>query len=365
MIREIGSEFNIIYEINKKGNKGPTSIQTANFDYIYTRSGREAIGFVLDEIGQNTKVAVLPSYICKSMLKPFLIRGYSIEYFGIDEYFNPNISEVEAALHKNPDIILVVDWFGMNKNQEVISLARKHSEKLAVLLDCTHSYFNNYFNGFINVNADFIIASLRKWFALPDGAVAINCKTKFENSLEFIDNCFFNKRKKAMFIKTEYLNSGDKKLKAQYRQLLSEAEHVLDCEDRIVGISSFSLSLINRMDFYSMKIKLQENFNALYKLIREMENYVIPIVNKFMTDSDCPFSFPIIVNNNRDELQLWLANNGIYCPVLWPLPENIYLNHKVSAYLSDRILSIPCDQRYSIFDMEYIAKMIWAFFGRN
>lgn len=359
MLREIGSEFNIIS--NRIISKNQANIQRNYYDYIYVRSGREAIGFVLDEIEQITKVAVLPSYICKSMLKPFLKRGYSIEYFSIDEYFNPNISELEVALRKNPDVILVIDWFGMNKNQEIVSLAKRHSENLTVLADCTHSYFND----FMNVQADFLIASLRKWFALPDGAIAINCKTKFKNRLEFIDNCFFNKRKKAMLMKTKYLDSGKKSLKAQYRQLLSEAEYSLDCEDRLIGISSFSLSLINQMNFCLMKIKRQENFNALYRLIGNMDGHINPIVNRFMTDSDCPFSFPIIVDNNRDKLQLWLANNKIYCPVLWPLPETIYLNYKVSAYLSDKILSIPCDQRYSIAEMEYIAKMIKAFFRRN
>ena len=113
-----------------------------------------------------------------------------------------------------------------------------------------------------------------------------------------------------------------------------------------------------------MITKRRENFNTLYKLIDKSK--VIPIVNKIAGNDECPFCFPILVNNRRDELQSWLAEKNIYCPVLWPLREDTYLKYKVSAYMSDNILSIPCDQRYSIDDMEYVAKAINAFFrGEN
>lgn len=362
MHREIGSEFNLSLKENKIVNKNSTNIQEPYHDCMYARSGREAIGFILDEIETVTKTALVPTYICKSMLEPFLKRGYLIEYFSIDECFNPNIMELEDALRKKPDVILVIDWFGMDKNQKVVSLAKKHSKNLTVLADCTH----NYFSDFINIEADFLIASLRKWFALPDGAIAINCKGNFNNRLKFINNCFFTKRKEAMLLKTKYLNSGEKSLKTQYRKLLLEAENSLDNEDNLVGISSFSLSLIRQMNFNLMKKKRQDNFNTLFRLFKSSHNnYVAPIINRPILGSECPFSFPIIVKDDRDKLQLWLSSNGIYCPVLWPLPEGIYSNYKTSAYLSDHMLSIPCDQRYSEDDMNYIVDTIDKFFRRN
>lgn len=359
MHREIGSEFHITEKNNIILDRNLSIIQKSYHDYVYARSGREAIGFILDEIEPCTRIAVLPAYICKSMLEPFLKRGYSVEYFSIDQNFNPDLKEIEIALNKNPDVMLVIDWFGMNKNQEVISLVKKRFPNLVTLADCTH----NFFNDFMTIEADFVIASLRKWFALPDGAIAINCRNDFKNRLKFVDSCFFNKRKKAMLLKAEYLNSREQSLKMQYRKLLSAAEHFLDSESMPVGISAFSLSLINEMDFNFMKMKRRENFNALYDLIDGFAS--TPIINRTITSAECPFCFPIIVENNRNKLQEWLAENGIYCPVLWPLPDYVYLNYEASAYLSDNMLSIPCDQRYSVDDMEYIAKTIKAFFWRS
>lgn len=354
MIREIGSEFNLNIS-EKKSVYNNRTLQRHCWDFAYTRSGREAIGFILDDINPNTRTAILPAYICRSMLEPFVSRGYTVKYFGIDDNFNPDIKELESLLKLKPDIILVIDWFGMDKNKEVVSLTRQYSKEMIVLSDCTH----NYFNDSLPIDTDFIIASLRKWLPLPDGGIAINCKSKFKNKLEYIENSFVDKRIKAMLMKTEYLNTGEKGLKSEFRKLLSEAEGILNIKDLSTSplrISPLSLSLLNQTDLSFMKMKRRENFNVLSTLIdREIG---IPIINNSIKNFECPFSFPIIVKNNREKLQLWLAKNDIYCQVLWPLPGEIYTNYKTASYLSYNMLSIPCDQRYSKDDMEYIAELI-------
>lgn len=352
MIREIGSEFHISLKTNSKCCKKMKFINKCYQDSVYTRSGREAIGFVLDEIKVNTKIALVPSYACKSMIEPFFRRGYSIEYFSIDRNFNPNLKDIEIALAKDPDIILIIDWFGMYKNKGVVSLVKRKCKDIIILEDRTH----NFFDDSIQTDADFTIASLRKWIALPDGAIVMSHKSNFNNRIEFESNDFVDYRKKAMLLKMEYLNSGDKNLKLQFRKLFAEAESFIDNEESINGISTYSLSLINQVDFNSMRIKRRENFNVLYESINKSK--IIPIANKIKTKDECPFCFPIIVENRRNGIQTWLAEKNVYCSVLWPLQEDAYAMSKHAAYISDNMLSIPCDQRYSTEDMEYIAELI-------
>ena len=355
MIREIGSEFNIESVIGS-GIRG--CIHRGYVDHVYTRSGREAIGFILDELTPNRRIAALPAYICEAMLQPFLSRGYSIEYFGVDESFNPNIDGVKAALSKEPDILLVIDWFGMKKNEEVVSIARKHRGDIVVLVDCTHSFFHDS----VISGVDYVVASLRKWLPLPDGAIAASCKQKFKNELEHKDSRFTDLRKNAMTMKTDYLATGRRALKVEYRRVLQEAELLLACGDEVYEMSPFSLFLLSRMDWDDMRTRRCQNFNALYRsLTNRASAIVVPIVDSLATELECPFSFPILVANNRDELQAWLAEHGIYCPVLWPLPQCAYGSDRVSAYLSDSMLSIPCDQRYSVDDMEHIVDVLCGF----
>jgi len=359
MIKEIGSEFHLNFNTTDKANNNINTIQKSCADYAYTRSGREAIGLVLDEIHPKTKIAVLPAYICKSVLQPFLSRGYFIEYISIDKNFNLNLDELKIALLKNPDIMLFIDWFGMNKNEKAVSMAREISNNLIIIADCTH----NYFSKFPLVKADYIIASLRKWFALPDGAIALNCYSTFKNKPKFIENVFLNKRKEAMLLKREYLISNKENLKLQYRKLLAEAELYLDSINTVIGISPLSISLINQTDYSLLKQKRNINFNALNRLIPSYKS--ISIINTIISNNDCPLCFPILVEENRDELQKWLSDNKIYCSVLWELPEDIYSNFKTSAYIADNILCIPCDQRYSVDDMKYIVDVIKEFYKSN
>jgi len=358
MFREIGSEFNLSSNLDIVNEENKYLANKKYCDYTFTRSGREAIGFILDELKPKTKIALLPTYICESMLEPFLIRGYDVVYFDIDINFTPILSDVESALLKKPDILLIMNWFGMNNNNELISLVRKNSRDLVILADRTHDFFNDD----ITIDSDYIIASFRKWFPIPDGAIAINCKNHLENKLHFEVNEFFSKRKKAMLLKTKYLNTGQQNIKNEFRTLLALAEKSIKTRNP-VGISPYSESLINKMDFVYMKKMRVENYKALDRLIDK--SVFKPIISTLNKDDDCYFCYPILVENERDNLQIWLSHNGIYCPVLWPLPTEIFNKYKVPAYFSDNMLSIPCDQRYTTEDMEYIAENINAFSRRN
>lgn len=61
---------------------------------------------------------------------------------------------------------------------------------------------------------------------------------------------------------------------------------------------------------------------------------------------------PVIVENGiRDILREYLIVNGIYCPIHWPLTQM----HNISAderRIYDEELSLLCDQRYNVTDME-------------
>lgn len=357
--KEIGSEFHSSCEFDKNIKK-EVNIDLNDFsDYTFLRSGREAIGFILDQIKPAKKLAILPTYICESMLTPFLKRGYKVDFFSVDKQFNPNIGELEVLLSKEPDILLVIDWFGMNKNQRVVSTTRSFSQNTKVLADCTHSFFN----GRNNFNPDYIVVSLRKWFALPDGALAASYSSSFISKARYKENGFVSNRKYAMKLKSEYLISKTADSKRIFRELLYKAEKELENNTEVLGISKESLLIINRLDFNDMKNKRRENYNTLYQLIKNLP--VVLIINRYMQENETPLFFSILAEGYRDDLQKWLANKNIYCPILWPLPRTIYKKHKISAYISDNILSIPCDQRYTLEDMNYIYNMLKTYFEEN
>lgn len=62
--------------------------------------------------------------------------------------------------------------------------------------------------------------------------------------------------------------------------------------------------------------------------------------------------------NERDEIKNKLAKQGIYCPVIWPLPRQAIGVCEVSEYTSKHMLAIPCDHRYRATDIEYICDIL-------
>lgn len=54
---------------------------------------------------------------------------------------------------------------------------------------------------------------------------------------------------------------------------------------------------------------------------------------------------------------------NIYCPVIWPIPQEAKNVCAVSEYTAENMLALPCDQRYDAKDMKYIAKTLIELLG--
>ena len=58
-----------------------------------------------------------------------------------------------------------------------------------------------------------------------------------------------------------------------------------------------------------------------------------------------------------------LIRNGIYCPIHWAIPDEVRLNTETKK-LYDEELSLVCDQRYCLGDMDRTLTTIEAFFRK-
>ena len=80
-----------------------------------------------------------------------------------------------------------------------------------------------------------------------------------------------------------------------------------------------------------------------------------------MKEDEAPLYFPVYVKE-RDELQQFLGERGIYAPVLWPVGE---LNRDElrgdEAYIYEHMLALPIDQRYDVSQMEQIVQTLMLF----
>ena len=68
-----------------------------------------------------------------------------------------------------------------------------------------------------------------------------------------------------------------------------------------------------------------------------------------------PLGFPVRVPNRAD-VQRALFEREIYPPVHWPLPAEVPGSFAGSHLLAERVLTLPCDQRYDAGDMDSMAR---------
>ncbi|XMB72263.1 hypothetical protein RJI07_09175 [Mycoplasmatota bacterium WC30] len=353
---EIGSEFWIDDEINfQKKTKMPYWLSKFG-NITLTTSGRGALSLLLSQIKPTVKKALLPSFICSSVILPFEIYGYEIDYYDLDEYFKP--VNIDSIIDSNVGLFLHMGYFGFTCNDalyDAISLLK--SKSVIVVEDATHTLFSKHLK---KIDNDFVIGSIRKWFGIPSGGfLASRDNLKFEPL-----NCtseFINIRYQGLLQKFDYIISNNESIKADYLAAFAKAELILDNDIKPCKIDNISKTIIKNVDDTKIKFSRRENYYYLSRYLSGVKN--IKIIYPDIENNITPMFFPIYVVGKRDELRNHLISNKIYCPIHWPVSPKI--NKKISEITNgiyESILSIPCDQRYNIEEMDIIVCCIRDFF---
>lgn len=317
MAREIGSEF---HRMPFEEGHGLTLPRPGSFVF----SGRTAIEAVLRDI-PDAHTALLPSYCCDSMIVPFLDAGIDVSFYKVGWD-----NGLKVEINGLADIFLWCNYFGF-KN-EMPELNGK------VIEDITHSMLSMHPS---HPRSDYLVASLRKWEPINCGGY---CSLKMDR--EAPPDEFVRLKSAAMELKKDYLEDSDPKKKPQFLSMFGESNHWLADHYSGLSIDPFSHGFLRSVDVEQQRRIRRENAKALYEGLRNKVQFMFPL-----EDMDCPLFIPILLPN-RDEVRAHLTKNEIYCPVHWPKPEGCESN------IYDLELSLICDQRYSIEDMNRIVSVI-------
>ena len=370
MNKEIGSEFDIPFEVllNASNFILQKVFQEKLFfknvtDIVYLSTGRAAIKFILSNIMKKRQInkCWLPSYLCETIIQPFRELNLDYEFYNIKENLQLDIEYLSEKVEKN-DLILTIYYFGFPPNEDIIIFLKKLKDNgIIILEDLTHSFLTK--DIYLYIIGNYSVISLRKWFGIPDGGVAISNDNLFERKLIIKEpfNGFVNLRLKFAILKNFYLNETINK-KESFREIYEKAEDLANSTIDLNIMSNISKAILNLVDFNDIFYTRRKNYNYLLSCIKNI-NKINPLY-PILPDEVCPLGFPIIATK-RDALREYLTNNNIYCPVHWPLPEGIPKKFFYPYHLSNNILTIPCDQRYSIKDMEIIVRKLKDFYKNN
>lgn len=345
--KEIGSEF--WTQVLPEDENGLQKLFPANI--VHMMCGRAAICYAIEEFSarDDIRTAYLPAYTCHTTIAPFIKKGYTVRFYDLDNSFNPIF---DHRLLESISVLYIEGYFGF-PNHEDSFLSECRSRGKTIIHDITHTMFSQ--NG-MSVSADYLIGSLRKWFGIPSGGIAVSMDGSFQKKPAECDGAFIQMRKNALDTKREYIQTGSQALKADALRLFSEAEEYLSRIFDTQASDEDSIRAAHRFPVDEMIKKRRENYRCLQDSLTGIPG-IEPAFPGF-GPGICPLFFPIF-SDRRDALKQRLVSQRIYTPVHWPVPDAIDIDKYPNAKgIYGRILSIPCDQRYDSNDMLRIGEII-------
>ena len=323
-------------------------------DAAYVTCGREALELALLQLEElPEKACLLPAYTCDTVIIPFEHHGYKLNFYDVDLQMKPDEDNFCKMVEElRPSVILLHSYYG----EDTLVNLRKYMEKwkeegIVIIEDMTQS--QNLIS-YIPIQADFYICTLRKWFALTDGALLLSQKM-IRHKPMFVKKTFVNKKWSALTEKYLYLlqnpDACDEEAKKHFLNKNQEAEHYL-YEDIIIGkMSELSKYLLNHIDIKESMTLRKENAKFLCRGLQNIDGVELPII---YDGTQAPIYVPIYVND-RDKAQKILQENKIFAPVLWEVPQQLLGRMgKTIQYIYEHMLALPCDQRYNLEDMTQI-----------
>jgi len=331
-MKEIGSEFWL------EETKSNGMIQD---NCTYLLSGRTALDFIIKDIKTQRRFTsvTLPSYCCESMIEPFERNDVDVQFYRVSEY------GFDYSFSRTYDAVLLLDFFGyeMPENKKIAQIEREAGN--IVIYDSTHKL-----NG-VCIPANYTFCSYRKWFYC-NFATAQKADCSFNISMPTqVNKPYCDTRNIAAKLKANFIAGADID-KQEFLRRFSISEDILD-----YGYADYA--------GVPLYVDVEETItarrrNAQYLIDKLQDVPGIKLWRPVIKPDDTPLFVPILVKDgHRDALKRHLTNHSIYCPVHWPQSSR----HGEYKDLYDEELSLICDQRYSIKDLDREIAVIKNYFN--
>lgn len=331
-MKEIGSIFPLYDKCQESGTHNNVLSGRKLFSFC-----REAIYLVAKKEMSNGKKAMLPKYTCDTVIAPFQELGYDYQFYPVCNDLTidiPKAKEIFSAHH--PNLIVVHPYFGMDlTKQEQDMLEEMHEDGCEIILDLTQCLFSTMRLPFIK----YYVGSIRKWFAIPDGAFL---ETADEMDISGVGNDeIVSLQTKAMTLRGEYFQTGDTNVKDESIRLSHEVERLMTRPITPHTIASVSKDLLAFEDVDAQQKIRIENYKRLYEGLKDVKD--IELIADISRLTTAPLFFPFRVDD-ISAMQKKLAKKAIYARLIWEK--------------EDRILTITVDQRYNLSDMDRVIAAI-------
>ncbi len=291
------------------------------------QSARSALAAVI--AARRPRIVWVPNFVCGVVNDTLRSTGVETRRYALTELWGV---PQEVTLGSD-DCLLCVDYYGINGTSINRAIDRYGVDR--VLVDAAQSLFHLHRPGGTT------IYSPRKFLGVPDGGL-VRTTLALRSSSEADESESVARCQHLLYRLAGSVEKGFKKFQ--------EAEATLSgCAP--VGMSGLTRALLCTIDLQSIARRRIENYQCLAEALRRLDLETVPLAV-----DEVPLCCPVRVDEAA-ALRLALAARAIFTPTYWPeavIPES----DSVASTLRDRTLNLPCDQRYTSDDMQYMVDVL-------
>lgn len=298
---------------------------------------RTAISYFLKKV--DCKKIYLPYFLCDSVVDEIKKAGIEIENYHID-----NFRIIEESLPDTMEYnkwLFIVNYYGQLSNDEIIEYKKKYNN---IIYDFTHAFFQVPPKNVVSV------ASIRKFFGVTDGAY-FQADREIELPIEIDTSAH----------RVEYIfGRYEENASSHYKGMLQVADSYKNSYP--MQMSKATQNLLKGINYDLVMDKRNINYGILEK---ELHQYnLLNQMNELVKPEKGPFVYPLLVKDGG-LLRQKLAERKIYVPTYWKNVIEDMPKDSLEYNYASNIVALPCDHRYSEYDMDYISKVVIEIIGND
>ena len=301
-------------------------------------NARGAIQHVLSDLAPRR--TWLPAYLCPDLLQATTGTVSNVCYFPIQQNMQPDIAFLSDRIESG-DALLAINYFGCGLSADWLDFVASRPDVFWIE-DCAQTIDT----GGVHFG-DVRIYSPRKILGAPDGGVLVDIHGRVSPpSLRPLADTSF------MTAHRLRASDPDGRNRAGWYTAFRLAESRM-CVSNL-GMSQTTVDILQHSEISFISRKRRENYNILYAALSNIGFFPKP------ADIWTPLCFPIL-SDHSDRLGKYLATHLIFAPRYWLNQPAPFGDFPFEHSLSDRLIGLPCDQRYGPGDMARIINLMKAF----
>ena len=292
---------------------------------IRLNTGRNALEYILKT--QDYSFVYLPYYTCEAIIEPLEKLDIKYEFYKLDENLTPvfdykKLKENEAFLYTN--------YFGL-KDDYVLEISKKCKN---LIIDNSQAFYSKPLKGIDT------FYSPRKFFGVSDGGY-LYCSKEVSEVLN-LDISY-----ERMIHLVGRVDRGAE----EFHRIYQENETKLKGQP-IKKMSLLTQKLLKNVAYEKVSKYRRRNYKYLESSLNKRNK-----LNFTLDENAIPLSYPLLLEKGQF-LKNKLIENKVFVPTYWPNVLEWVRENSFEYFLTQNLVSLPIDQRYSEKDMELIISLI-------